>query len=759
VEHKVVLLQKPATVNSAIPVRVEFDTLREYQMEEVTVEGSHTTGLAGTAITTHSFFTQETVNQIPVSTENKAIESVLLSTPGVVPDEDGRMHVRGEDAQLQYVVDGIPITGNLTRVYSSLFNASLVKSLDVQTGSLSAEYGVATAGVLAVTTKSGFDRPIFAYASGTTGSFNNREGTVQVGGNLNGRTALYLAGSTSATDRYLDPITPGSPNHDDGKSASAFGKFSALINDNMDVTALGMYDKTTYSIPNSVQRTPAQNQQQVLDDYLAGFRISSQLSESSLFSGLIYTRQSRATITSGGLLRITTPADTQKALAENERFFIGGKRKYTTSGGQLELSARPNWFSLPNTFKAGVSGEVYPVSEYFTFAITNHALADTGTVGGDDRYLPYDLTRGGTPFIVDQAKTGNRFSGYIQDEVQSGPWRLNLGLRFDSYKLIEKESALSPRVAASYGVNDDIVLRASYNRIVMQAPIENYLVSSSAEARQLTGPEQGSVSTNVQSEKAHVFEIGGTYRANRFVDFDLSGYGKFIDDFIVKVELGNSGVIFPVNLKQGIVAGGELRIRLREWYNVSGFLSVSTCVSRGLVPDDGTTPFAAGLVLGEEGENYSNPFKGEDSFPTEHNQLLTAAFGVTYKHPAGIFGTLSGRFDSGLPFDLTGPHGEALDEAGSRQELMNRGYTSEVIDLLELAPETAGSPDRAVAPHATFDASVGYDLHTLSAIPLKLTVSVLNIFDTLYLYKFESTFGGTHFGVPRTIAARIDVTY
>jgi outer membrane receptor for Fe3+-dicitrate len=90
---------------------------------------------------------------------------------------------------------------------------------------------------------------------------------------------------------------------------------------------------------------------------------------------------------------------------------------------------------------------------------------------------------------------------------------------------------------------------------------------------------------------------------------------------------------------------------------------------------------------------------------------------------------------------------------------MNRGYTSEVIDLLELAPETAGSPDRAVAPHATFDASVGYDLHTLSAIPLKLTVSVLNIFDTLYLYKFESTFGGTHFGVPRTIAARIDVTY
>jgi len=46
-----------------------------------------------------------------------------------------------------------------------------------------------------------------------------------------------------------------------------------------------------------------------------------------------------------------------------------------------------------------------------------------------------------------------------------------------------------------------------------------------------------------------------------------------------------------------------------------------------------------------------------------------------------------------------------------------------------------------------------------SQIPLKLTVGVLNIFDTLYLYKFESTFSGTHFGVPRTVVARIDLTY
>jgi len=36
---------------------------------------------------------------------------------------------------------------------------------------------------------------------------------------------------------------------------------------------------------------------------------------------------------------------------------------------------------------------------------------------------------------------------------------------------------------------------------------------------------------------------------------------------------------------------------------------------------------------------------------------------------------------------------------------------------------------------------------------------VLNVFDTLYLYKFESTFGGTHFGIPRTVSARLDLNY
>jgi hypothetical protein len=743
-------------VPSAVPVTVRFDELPQYTLGGITVEES-AAGLTGGVGSTssRSFYTDATIADIPAPTANKSIEAVLLATPGVVPDEDGRLHVRGEDAMLQYVIDGIPVTANLTRVFSSLFNAGLIRSMDVTTGGLAAQYGVATSAVSVINTKSGFDRPFFAGAKALGGTFNTKEGSLELGGNMGGKSAYYVAGSASSSDRYLDPVAEGEPNHAGGETRNLFGKVNALLGSGTDVELLGMYDRTKFEVPNQLVKTPAQDQRMDLDDYMIAGRITSDLSPSSVLGGVLYTRRQHAKITSGGLMQILTPGDSAKAVAENEHFFIGGDRSLTNTGGQIDLSSRTDWFGVPNEFRAGVGGEVYPVNEFFTFAVTNPAISDPDTVGGDDRYLPYDITQGGTPFLVDQSKTGNRESAFVQDEIRAGRWTVAAGVRFDVFKLLETESAFSPRLGASYAVSEFLTLRGSYDRIVMQAPLENYLVSSSDEAKALTAEEQGTVPTVVRSEKAHSFELGGTYKAGRLVDLDLAVYGKMIDDFIVKVELGNSGVIFPANLKNGLVAGAELRARLREWNGLSGYLSVAGGVSQGLVPEDGSSPFAAGLVLGEEGEAYTNPWAGEDQFPTEHNQLLTAAFGITWRHAAGFRATFSGRFDSGLPFDLTGPNGEALDEEGSRQELLRRGYSEDVIALLELKPETAGSPDRAVAPHAVFDVSAGYDLAKISGVPVSVGVSVLNVFDTAYLYKFESTFGGTHFGVPRMVVGTI----
>ncbi|MGB9592300.1 MAG: hypothetical protein ACPL1K_07270, partial [Candidatus Kryptoniota bacterium] len=119
--------------------------------------------------------------------------------------------------------------------------------------------------------------------------------------------------------------------------------------------------------------------------------------------------------------------------------------------------------------------------------------------------------------------------------------------------------------------------------------------------------------------------------------------------------------------------------------------------------------------------------------------------------------SVDGRLDSGLPFDLVGPDGRGLDAEQSRQLLLARGYSERVINLLNLTPESPGSPDKSVAPHAVVDAMAGYDFSQMLNAPVTFTVSVLNVFDTLFLYKFESTFGATHFGYPRMINITMSV--
>ncbi len=752
----VVLAEHRVTVASNLAVAVVMDSLRVYHAGPVPITADRSRP-ARERTGTHTFYTAEDIQALPTVSAERGIETVLLNTPGVVPDEDGRMHVRGEDAQLQYVVDGIPITTNLTRVYSSLFSSSIIKSVDIQTGGLRAEYGTATAAVLAVTTKSGFDRPFFANARGSVGSFGTRDAGLEAGATIGGSGAVYVAGSLSRSDRYLDPIVAGDPIHDLGESRHLFAKANMLIGSGVDVKLLGTYNTTTYQVPNGAVRTPAQSQEQTVSDVMLGVRMNIELGESSLLSVLGFSRGANAEFTSGGLKRIVTAQDSITALQQNEKFFIGADRSYRTNGAQIEFSTRSGWFDARNDIKVGAGGEIYPVKEFFTFAVTNPALSNPDSSGGDIRYRPYDISQGGTPFLVDATKDGHNAFAYAQDRITLDRWVIDAGVRFDMFDMLDQEIGISPRLGASYMLNDDLVLRGSYNRIVMQAPVENILVSSSEQARLLTGAEQGTTPTNVRSERSHNIELGAAWRLNDMLSFDVAAYGKLIENFIVKVELGNSGIIFPVNLRDGMVAGGEVRATLREWNNFSATLSVGSGVALGIKPEDpALSPIAAGLILGEEGKNYSHPFAGEDVFPTEHNQLLTSSFTVNYRHPSGIFLTLGGRFDSGLPFDLTGPNGEGLSPAASRTELRRRGYSDDVIDLLALEMEEAGSPDKSVAPHVTLDLAAGVMLRPLLGFDGRATLTVTNLLNSPYLYKFESSFGGTHFGQPRMIAVGLE---
>ena len=88
--------------------------------------------------------------------DNAPFNQVILRSPGVAQDSaaNGDLHVRGEHANLQYRIDDVLLPEGITGFGLEL-DPRFVDSMQLITGSLPAQYGFRTAGVVDIQTKSG----------------------------------------------------------------------------------------------------------------------------------------------------------------------------------------------------------------------------------------------------------------------------------------------------------------------------------------------------------------------------------------------------------------------------------------------------------------------------------------------------------------------------------------------------------------------------------------------------------------------------
>src|SRR5271170_8108526 len=86
--------------------------------------------------------------------QNAPFQQVLLRAPGVVEDSFGQEHVRGEHGNLTYRVNGVILPQPLSGFAQEL-DTHLIDSVTLIDGSLPAQFGFHTAGIVDVTTKSG----------------------------------------------------------------------------------------------------------------------------------------------------------------------------------------------------------------------------------------------------------------------------------------------------------------------------------------------------------------------------------------------------------------------------------------------------------------------------------------------------------------------------------------------------------------------------------------------------------------------------
>lgn len=655
--------------------------------------------LETTSAGTHHDIDYLELQKIPQATVGRGMSAVVQSVPGVVQDDNGRMHARGSESQVQYVVDGMPITEQMSAIFSTGLSASNMRSTEVITGNIPAEYGDKLGAVVNVNTRSGLEMPWSGNLSLSGGSFGMAETGLEFGGHVK-KFGVFISTGANRSDRYLDP--PEIQNfHNTGGSARLFTRFDWNPTDKDSFRLMLSTNGSDFQVPNRLeQETLGQRQSQELRDDSESLGWNHVFGTSTVLDAVAYRRSSSA--------RLLDPNQT------GFPYYAQQNRRQRNEGARVNLSHEYSRHSI----KVGFEAKRVPLSENFTVAATDPAiLADTTN--------PAHVFTLNNPFVFNDKQTGKQTAFYAQDHIRIGDnLTVDAGLRYDHYDMVLSDDAWSPRIGLAYFVKKTgTVFRASYNRLFQTPPTENLLLSSSPQGAVLSPLASGLRA--VPPERQNAYEFGVQQQAGKYIRIDVSHYVKNIRNFSDKDQFLQTGIIFPIAIARGDVRGTEFRIDMTPVRGWTGYLSYANSKSNG------TTPLVGGLFLGELNSSLLVP---GIQFPNDHDERNSGQFGVTYSHPSSAWVTFSGRYDSGVPSEF------------------------DPATLATLPPDIQKSLDPVrgrVKPRTIFDIATGYDLARKSHYPVTLELTVNNLFNSFYLFNYESVFSGTHIGRPREVAARL----
>ena len=139
---------------------------------------------------------------------------VIERSPGVSQDAYGSWHVRGEDTEFSYLLNGIRIPrGIVNSIFGQKFDTRFISSVSLLDGALPAQYGLWTGGIFDITTKQGSELE-GGDASIYGGSYNTVRANFSYGG-VSNNIDYFFQGSYDVNDIGIEnPTSSSSPIHD-----------------------------------------------------------------------------------------------------------------------------------------------------------------------------------------------------------------------------------------------------------------------------------------------------------------------------------------------------------------------------------------------------------------------------------------------------------------------------------------------------------------------------------------------------------------
>jgi len=412
------------------------------------------------------------IDRMPVAVSSRGIEAVLVAFPGFAQNANGAIHPRGAHNQMTFVIDGLPISDQLTGAFANSLDVAVIQTAELMTGNIPAEFGSKVSGVAVLNSRSGrgTGRGLTGTVSLAGGGFGTAQGSLQLGGE-HGRFGYFGSLTALTTERFLDQVSRDNL-HNAGRFARSFGRVDVALNDRTHLRSHLMAGGSRFELANQrSQQAAGQDQRQELDDL-------------SLWTTLVHTIDANSSLEATAGYRTTTASllpsvgDTPVTASQERRL------------ATMTVSARYNRGAGRYRLRAGADLQRFPVTERFGMGLTSASFNRPGSPRYNDALLPFDLTRGGSQFVFNDAQVGWQASAFAQTTVRFARLTLNLGVRHDEYRFLVDGRQLQPRLGMSYAaLGDTLVLRASYNRNYQTPPNENLLLSNSEAASRLAASE------------------------------------------------------------------------------------------------------------------------------------------------------------------------------------------------------------------------------------------------------------------------------
>ncbi|HEX6821498.1 MAG TPA: TonB-dependent receptor [Candidatus Sulfotelmatobacter sp.] len=688
-------------VRSAVPVEYSIKLNLPSVNTSITVQAAETL-VDPHRSTSVNEIGEQTIQTRTTSLPGRSLQDLVNSQPGWTYEGNAVLHPRGTEYQTQFVLNGIPLTDNRSPGLGPEIEADDIDSLTVYTAGIPAEFGRKMGGVVEINTLKDAQPGMHGQVVLSGGSFDTAGAFARLQYAWK-RSTLGASASGDMTSRYLNPVIP-----QNFTNRGTTGDFAARYERDQTakdrIALIVRHDLSRFRIPNEQIQQAAGQRQDGGNFETMGIASYQHVFSPDLLGSL------------RGMVRDNVNDLTSNSQSTPVIAFLHNHFREAYFNGALSLHHGRH------DFKAGLESDNTFLQESFSDRITDPTRFDGGTPL--TFVFPGSVPSEGRRPELDQ-------SAYVQDSIRYRNWTFSAGLRWDHYQLLLNQNALSPRLsAARFFPAAGLVVHVSYDRVFQTPEAENILLASSS---QVVSLNPSVLRLPVEPSRGNYYEIGITKAVLGQLRLDANYYRRYSNNYADDDQILSTAVAFPVAFRKAIIYGAESKVEIPHWRRFSGFVSYSYMVGNAWFPVTG------GLFLGQDAISAGTQLIGH--FPDTQDQRNTVRTRLRYRLSSRTWVAGGAEYGSGMPFEFTGTHEQALAQ-----------YGPAMVDRVDFERGRVRSS-------FAVDVSTGAELYRRDQWLTTLQADVQNLNNRLNLLDFGGLFSGNAIAPPRSYALRLQTSF